>query len=82
MDNEKIDLDNATQVPINELSKTISATAPRFTFYIYQHGSSESLGKTENVYISEIIAHMHMISFHIYMSLKLQDQRAHVVLIF
>ncbi|KAL9548329.1 hypothetical protein MBANPS3_005735 [Mucor bainieri] len=43
LDNEKIDLDNATQVSIQELSKTISATAPRFTFYIYQHGSSESL---------------------------------------
>lgn len=46
MDNEKIDLDNATQVSINELSKTISENAPRFTFYIYQHGSNESLGKT------------------------------------
>ncbi|KAG2215986.1 hypothetical protein INT46_007046 [Mucor plumbeus] len=43
LDNEKIDLDNATQVSINELSKTISEDAPRFTFYIYQHGSNESL---------------------------------------
>lgn len=43
LDKEKIDLDNATQVGINELNKTISENAPRFTFYVYDNGSKESL---------------------------------------
>ncbi|KAI8644743.1 hypothetical protein BD408DRAFT_412826 [Parasitella parasitica] len=43
LDNEKIDLDSATQVSVDNLSQTINPAAPRFTFYIYPRGSTESL---------------------------------------
>ncbi|CEP17458.1 hypothetical protein [Parasitella parasitica] len=43
LDNEKIDFDSKAQVSIDKLSQTINADAPRFTFYIYQRGSTESL---------------------------------------
>lgn len=43
LDNEKIDLDNTADVSINDLKNTITENAPRFTFYIYENGSKESL---------------------------------------
>jgi twinfilin-like protein len=44
LDSEKVDVDSLSHVPIQDLQKTISANAPRFTFYIFDDGSKESLG--------------------------------------
>ncbi|CAO3698797.1 unnamed protein product [Rhizopus stolonifer] len=43
LDNEKVDTDGVNNVSIKELQKTISENAPRFTFYIFDDGSKESL---------------------------------------
>ncbi|KAG1050938.1 hypothetical protein G6F55_007713 [Rhizopus delemar] len=43
LDSEKVDVDNLSHVPIKELQKAISANSPRFTFYIFDDGSKESL---------------------------------------
>ncbi|RCI02509.1 Twinfilin-1, partial [Rhizopus stolonifer] len=43
LENEKIDLDNQDQVSIDQLCKAIRQDAPRFTFYVYENGSTESL---------------------------------------
>ena len=47
MENEKIDLDNSTKITVEELAKAIKQDAPRFTFFMYEKGSDENLGKTE-----------------------------------
>ncbi|KAI9253217.1 hypothetical protein BY458DRAFT_521960 [Sporodiniella umbellata] len=43
LENEKVDVDKAANVTTKELQATISADSPRFTFYIFDDGSKESL---------------------------------------
>ncbi|CEG69724.1 hypothetical protein RMATCC62417_05749 [Rhizopus microsporus] len=43
LNSEKVDLDTVANVTVNDLQKTISSNAPRFTFYIFDDGSKESL---------------------------------------
>ncbi|KAI7906899.1 uncharacterized protein BX663DRAFT_494128 [Cokeromyces recurvatus] len=44
LDSEKIDLDKTANICVDELRKTITENAPRFTFYVYEYQpSTESL---------------------------------------
>ncbi|KAI9008776.1 hypothetical protein CLU79DRAFT_877149, partial [Phycomyces nitens] len=37
LDNEKIDLNTESPVPVNKLKDQIPSNAPRFTFYVFEH---------------------------------------------
>ncbi|KAI9364327.1 hypothetical protein BD770DRAFT_379775 [Pilaira anomala] len=47
LNNEKIEVDKSVEVTMDELRKTITENAPRFTFYLYQN----STGKESLVFI-------------------------------
>lgn len=67
MDKETIDLDNAAQITIHELSKTISETSPRFTFYDYD-GSLGKTNKSKKNMESNLLIKYH--SVHLHMSFQ------------
>ncbi|KAI9323825.1 hypothetical protein BX666DRAFT_1873781 [Dichotomocladium elegans] len=42
LEKETIELDKAALVPAGQVSSTLASTAPRFTFYIFEHHGNES----------------------------------------
>ncbi|KAI9030979.1 hypothetical protein CLU79DRAFT_802471 [Phycomyces nitens] len=48
LNNEKIDLDTESSVPVNKLKDQIPSNAPRFTFYVFEH---EHAGETKEAIV-------------------------------